>query len=98
AAEHTIAMLMALARKIPQAHHSLKNKQWDRKKYVGIELKGKTLGVVGLGRIGIEVATRAKGQRMKVIAYDPFLTEEKAKDLGVRYGTLEDVIRQADFI
>src|SRR5690625_390824 len=98
AAEHTIAMLMALARKIPQAHHSLKNKQWDRKKYVGIELKGKTLGVVGLGRIGIEVATRAKGQRMKVIAYDPFLTEEKAKDLGVRYGTLEEVMKQADFL
>lgn len=98
AAEHTIAMLMALARNIPQAYNSLKNKQWDRKSYVGVELKGKTLGVVGLGRIGVEVATRAKGQRMNVIAYDPFLTEEKADNLGIRKGTLEDVFKASDFI
>src|SRR5690625_2292560 len=72
AAEHTIAMLMALARDIPQAYHLLQHKEWDRKSYVGVELKGKALGIIGLGRIGTEVSARAIGQRMKVIAYDPF--------------------------
>jgi D-3-phosphoglycerate dehydrogenase len=98
AAEHTMAMLMALARKIPQAFHALKQERWDRKSHVGVELKGKTLGVVGLGRIGAEVAARAKGQRMNVIAYDPFLTAEKANHLGIDYGSVEDVLRAADFI
>lgn len=98
AAEHTIAMLMALARKIPQAFYALKHQKWDRKNHVGVELKGKVLGVIGLGRIGREVALRAKGQRMKVIAYDPFLTEEKAAQLGVINGSVEDIIKQADFI
>ncbi|WP_203247114.1 phosphoglycerate dehydrogenase [Sporosarcina beigongshangi] len=98
AAEHTIAMLMSLARKIPQAFNSLKNGQWDRKSFIGVELKNKTLGVVGLGRIGAEVAARAKGQRMSVIAYDPFLTEEKAKKMGITLGTVEEVLRAADFI
>jgi len=98
AAEHTIAMLTALARKIPQAYHALINKKWDRKTYVGVELKGKTLGVIGFGRIGIEVATRAKGQRMEVIAYDPFLTEEKADRIGVVAGTIDEVIKKADFL
>src|SRR5699024_5701664 len=67
AAEHTIAMMMSLARKIPQAYHSLKDGKWDRKSFIGVELKGKTLGIIGLGRIGTEVAVRTKGQRMKVI-------------------------------
>lgn len=98
AAEHTIAMLMALSRKIPQAYLALKNKKWDRKSHVGVELRGKTLGVVGLGRIGEEVARRAKGQRMEVIAYDPFLTEERAETLGVKFGTLDDVLAAGDFI
>jgi D-3-phosphoglycerate dehydrogenase / 2-oxoglutarate reductase len=98
AAEHTIAMLMALARKIPQAYLSLKNHKWDRKSFVGVELKGKTLGIIGLGRIGTEVAYRAKGQRLNVIAYDPYLTEEKAEKMGVEYGTLDDVLKKADFI
>ncbi|MBY7142802.1 phosphoglycerate dehydrogenase [Virgibacillus sp. NKC19-3] len=98
AAEHTMAMLMSLSRKIPQAFHALKHQQWDRKKYMGIELKNKTLGVVGLGRIGAEVASRAKGQRMNVIAYDPFLTAEKADKMGIDYGTLQDVLKAADFI
>ncbi|WP_149473449.1 phosphoglycerate dehydrogenase [Oceanobacillus polygoni] len=98
AAEHTIAMLMSLSRNIPQAYHALKHKKWDRKKYVGVELKNKTLGVVGLGRIGAEVAFRAKGQRMNVVAYDPFLTKERADKMGIGYGTLEEVIEQADFI
>ena len=98
AAEHTMAMLMALARKIPQAFASLKNQQWDRKSFIGVELKNKTLGIVGLGRIGAEVAARAKGQRMDVVAYDPFLTEEKAKKMGISCGSLEEVLQQADFI
>lgn len=90
AAEHTLAMIMSLSRNIPQAYHALKNHKWDRKKYVGVELKDKTLGVIGLGRIGTEVTTRAKGQRMNVIAYDPFLTPEKADKMGIGYGTVED--------
>ncbi|MFJ7973369.1 phosphoglycerate dehydrogenase [Psychrobacillus sp. NPDC096389] len=98
AAEHTVAMLMSLARNIPQAFHALKNQKWDRKAFIGVELKNKTLGVVGLGRIGAEVATRAKGQRMNVIAYDPFLTPEKAEKLGVQFGTIDEVISAADFI
>lgn len=98
AAEHTMAMIMTLSRKIPQAHNALKSQQWDRKKYIGVELKNKTLGVVGLGRIGTEVAHRAKGQRMNVMAYDPFLTEEKAEKLGITYGTIDQVLTAADFI
>ncbi|HEX5563421.1 MAG TPA: hydroxyacid dehydrogenase, partial [Sporosarcina sp.] len=98
AAEHTIAMLTALARKIPQAFNSLKNGEWDRKSFIGVELKNKTLGVIGLGRIGAEVTARAKGQRMNVIAYDPFLTEEKAQKMGIGFGTVDDVLEAADFI
>lgn len=98
AAEHTMAMLMSLARNIPQAHMSIKNKEWDRKSYIGVELRDKTLGIVGLGRIGSEVARRARGQRMKVIAYDPFFSEEKAEAMGIGYGALDDVLRNSDFI
>ncbi|GAA0595406.1 phosphoglycerate dehydrogenase [Virgibacillus siamensis] len=98
AAEHTMAMLMSLTRNIPQAFNALKNNEWNRKKYVGVEVKNKTLGVIGLGRIGTEVSSRAKGQRLNIIAYDPFLTEEKADNLGIRFGTVEDVLREADFI
>ncbi|TFJ91386.1 phosphoglycerate dehydrogenase [Lentibacillus salicampi] len=98
AAEHTMAMIMSLSRKIPQAHSGLKNHKWERSKYVGVEVKNKTLGIVGLGRIGTEVAYRAKGQRMNVIAYDPFLTEEKAEKMGIEYGELEDVLNKADYI
>ncbi|SDK22637.1 phosphoglycerate dehydrogenase [Sediminibacillus albus] len=98
AAEHTMAMIMSLARNIPQAYYALKNHKWDRKKYIGVELKNKTLGIVGLGRIGAEVAARAKGQRMNIKAYDPFLTEEKAEKMGIGYGTLQEVLQDADFI
>ncbi|MBH0230273.1 phosphoglycerate dehydrogenase [Halobacillus yeomjeoni] len=97
-AEHTMAMLMSLARNIPQAYHQLQQKKWERKKFVGVELKGKTLGIVGFGRIGNEVAQRAKGHRMNVIAFDPFLNEEKAEKAGVKHGELEDVLKQADFL
>ncbi|HLR64746.1 MAG TPA: phosphoglycerate dehydrogenase [Pseudogracilibacillus sp.] len=98
AAEHTMAMIMALSRNIPQAYLSIKEKKWERSKFVGVELRGKTLGVVGLGRIGAEVARRARGQRMNVIAYDPFLTEEQASNLGLEKGSLEEVVSKGDFI
>ncbi|WP_082232011.1 phosphoglycerate dehydrogenase [Halobacillus massiliensis] len=97
-AEHTMAMLMSLARNIPQAYHQLKQNRWERKKFVGVELKNKTLGIVGFGRIGREVAHRAKGHRMNVIAFDPFLTKEKAEKAGVQHGELEEVLQQADFL
>lgn len=98
AAEHTIAMMTSLARHIPQAYNSLKNGVWDRKSFVGVELKNKTLGVIGFGRIGVEVAYRAKGQRMEVMAYDPFLTEERAQKLGVTKATVEEICEACDFI
>ncbi|KGR79958.1 phosphoglycerate dehydrogenase [Ureibacillus manganicus] len=98
AAEHSIAMMTSLARHIPQAYNSLKNGVWDRKSFVGVELKNKTLGVIGFGRIGVEVAYRAKGQRMEIMAYDPFLTEERAQKLGVTKATVEEICEAADFI
>jgi len=97
-AEHSFAMLMAMARWIPQAHQDLKQGIWNRKKYVGVELNRKVLGIIGMGRIGAEVAKRAKAFNMKIVAYDPFVTEERAKQLGVTLGTIEDVMKQADFI
>ncbi|WP_313235380.1 phosphoglycerate dehydrogenase [Sporosarcina ureae] len=98
AAEHTVAMMMSMARKIPQAFNSLKNNKWDRKSFLGVELKDKTLGIIGLGRIGAEVARRARGQRMNVVAYDPYLTEDVAKKLGIEIGTVDEVLEVADFI
>lgn len=98
AAEHTIAMILTLSRNIPQAYFALKNGEWNRSKYIGTEVKDKTLGIVGLGKIGAEVAYRAKGQRMNVIAYDPFLTEEQAIKMGIGCGTLEEVLATSDFI
>jgi D-3-phosphoglycerate dehydrogenase / 2-oxoglutarate reductase len=98
AAEHTIAMMMAMSRNIPQANSSLKSKKWDRKKFMGVEVRGKTLGVVGLGRIGSEVAKRALGMEMIILAYDPFISAERAKDLGVELTTVEDIVRRADYI
>lgn len=96
--EHTFAMLMAMARKIPQAHTVLKNGKWDRKSYVGVELKHKTLGILGFGRIGSEVAHRAKAFGMNVLAYDPFLTRERAESLGVRMSTVDEIVEGSDFI
>jgi D-3-phosphoglycerate dehydrogenase len=98
AAEHTIAMMLSLSRKIPDANVSLKSGKWDRKKYMGVEVNGKVLGVVGLGRVGGEVAKRAKGLEMKVVAYDPFISEEKAKDLGISLASLNETLKVADFI
>ncbi len=97
-AEHTIAMLMALARNIPQATASLKAGKWEKKKFQGRELFRKTLGIIGLGRIGSIVAERAKGLKMQVIAYDPFVRPEIAEKLGVEVVSLEELYERADFI
>lgn len=97
-AEHAIAMMFALARQIPAADRSTQAGKWEKSKFMGVELFGKTLGVVGCGNIGTIVAERALGLRMKVIAFDPFLSDERAKDLGVEKVELEDLFRRADFI
>ncbi len=98
-AELSFAMLLNLARKVPQAHASMRAGGWNRKEFQGTEVCGKTLGVLGLGRIGSEVARRALGFGMKVIGYDPFLTEARAQALGVELAAdLDDVYREADFI
>ncbi|GJM80052.1 hypothetical protein HMSSN139_25480 [Paenibacillus sp. HMSSN-139] len=95
--EHAFAMMMALARHIPQAYAKTINGEWDRK-FLGVELRNKTLGVLGMGRIGSEVAKRAKAFGMDILGYDPFLTEDRAEKLGVKLATVDDIIRNADFI
>lgn len=99
AAEHTIALLLAVARNIPQAHATLSAGSWERERFAGIELAGKTLGVLGLGRIGWQVARRALGLGMRVVAYDPFVALERFRELGVEpAATPEDLYAQADVI
>ena len=99
AAEHTIALILALARNVPQAHGTVKAGGWDRARFAGIELAGKTLGVLGLGRIGREVARRAQGLGMQVVGYDPYVSAERFRDLGVEQAeTLDDVFSRADVI
>ena len=99
AAEHTIGLLVALSRNIPQAHAALKQGRWERGRYGGIELEGKTLGVLGFGRIGQQVARRALGLGMRVVAYDPFVSKERFRELGVeRVETPEEVYGAADFL
>ena len=98
-AELSFAMLLALARKVPQAHTSMAAGKWDRKLFQGTELLDKTLGILGMGRIGSEVAKRARAFGMRVIAYDPYLTEERAKGVGAEFAAeVDDVYRVADFI
>ena len=97
-AEHTMSLILALSRNIPQADLSTKAGKWERKKFMGVELYGKALGIVGLGRIGAEVAKRAASFGMKVITYDPFLSLEKAKELGVESVEVKDVFKRADYI
>ena len=98
-AELSFAMLLSLARKVPQAHATMVGGKWDRKLFQGVELAGKTLGVLGMGRIGTEVAKRAIAFGMRVIAYDPYLTEERAKAIGAEFAaSLDDVYLNADFI
>ncbi len=98
AAELAFALILALVRKVPAADRSMKAGEWDRKSFQGTELYGKTLGLVGAGRIGGEVAKRARAFGTRVVAYDPFLTPEKASELDIELGTLEEVLRRADVI
>lgn len=98
AAEHAFALLLAQARNIPQAHAALVAGRWERSKWEGVELHGKTLGVVGLGRIGALVAQRAMAFGMHIVAYDPYVTEERARRMGVSLLTLDDLVAIADFI
>lgn len=98
AAEHSCAMLLALARNIPFAHESMHRGEWKRSKYTGVELNGKVLGIIGVGRVGGEVARRMKAFNMTMIGYDPFLPKDVADSLGVRLTTLEEVITTADFM
>jgi len=97
-AEHTMSMLMALARRIPQADASLRSGLWERSKFVGTELFGKTLGIVGMGKIGTEVAKRAQSFGMHIIAFDPFLSNERAQQLEVQMTDLKHLYTEADFI
>ena len=98
AAEHAISMMMSLARNIPQATASMKAGKWEKKSFMGREVTGKTLGIVGIGRIGSIVASRAQGLQMKVIAYDPFMPRELVEKLGVERLDLLELARRADFI
>jgi D-3-phosphoglycerate dehydrogenase len=96
--EHTLALMMALARHVPQAAASLKSGRWERNKFVGVELCNKTVGVIGLGNVGRIVAERAGGLRMKVLGYDPFITPENIAKMGVEPASLEDIFSKSDFI
>jgi D-3-phosphoglycerate dehydrogenase len=97
-AEHAITLMLALARQIPQADASTQAGKWEKNRFMGVEITGKTLGVIGCGNIGSIVAERAIGLKMKVIAYDPFLSPERAMDLGVEKVDLDELLRRADFI
>ncbi len=97
-AEHTLSMILALSRTIPQANASMKKGEWKRSKFMGVELYTKTLGIVGFGRIGSEVAKRALSFGMKVLAFDPFLNRQVAESLGVEVGELKDIFARADYI
>ncbi len=97
-AEHTITLLLSLARRIPQAHSSIKSGKWERNKYKGVEVHGKTIGLVGLGNIGKLVAERAMGLKMKAIAYDPYLSKEAAKKLSIELVSLDELFRRSDVI
>jgi len=98
ASEHTVALMMALSRHIPTADASMKAGRWDRNKFLGSELFNKTLGVVGLGKIGSRVAQTAQALGMKVIAFDPFMSAERARELNVRVVTLDEIWAEADYI
>src|SRR6266403_2125082 len=97
-AEHAIALMFALARQLPAADRSTQSGKWEKARFMGVELAGKTLGVIGCGNIGSIVANRAIGLHMKVVAYDPFLSPERAVELGVEKVELDELLRRADFI
>jgi D-3-phosphoglycerate dehydrogenase / 2-oxoglutarate reductase len=98
AAEHTIAMLMALARHIPAANSSTKAGKWEKSRFLGVEVRNKILGIIGLGKVGTEVARRAQGLEMQVIAFDPYVAPEQARKLDVSMLSMEEVLQQADFV
>ncbi len=93
AAEHTIALMLSLSRYIPQANASLKGGKWERQRFMGVEVRGKTLGIIGLGQIGSEVARRARGLEMRVLANDPFVSDERAQSLIVEMVSLEELLQ-----
>lgn len=97
-AEHTISMMLSLARKIPQATASMKDGKWEKKRFMGSEVSNKTLGIVGIGRVGSIVANRALGLTMEVMAYDPFISQEAAEKMGITLAPLDEVLRKADFV
>ncbi|MFQ5971633.1 MAG: hydroxyacid dehydrogenase, partial [Alphaproteobacteria bacterium] len=97
-AEHAVAMMMALARQIPAADQSTRAGRWEKSRFVGVELAGKTLGVIGCGNVGSIVAERALALRMKVVAYDPYLGEERADELGTQKVDLDTLLARADII
>src|SRR5208282_488116 len=97
-AEHTITLMLSLARQIPEADASTRAGKWEKNKFLGVEIFGKTLGIIGCGNIGSIVADRALGMKMKVIAYDPYLSDERALNLGVEKVELDELMRRADFI
>ncbi|HWW48935.1 MAG TPA: phosphoglycerate dehydrogenase [Xanthobacteraceae bacterium] len=97
-AEHAVTLMLSLAREIPQADASTQAGKWEKNRFMGVEITGKTLGVIGCGNIGAIVADRALGLKMKVVAYDPFLSPERAKDIGVEKVELDDLLKRADFI
>ena len=98
ATEHTMAMMLSMSRNIPIANETTQKGEWNRKKYTGVELRGKTLGIIGMGRIGSGVAKRAMAFDMDVIGYDPYLNEERAKALDVKVVSLDELIEKSDFI
>ncbi|MBE0430825.1 MAG: phosphoglycerate dehydrogenase [Dehalococcoidia bacterium] len=97
-AEHTMALMLALARNVPQANSRLKSGKWQREDMVGTELRNKTLGIIGLGKIGSQVAERARGFEMRIIAHDPFVSEDYARNLEVDLVSLDQLLSEADFI
>ena len=98
ATEHTCAMLLATTRHIPQAHNSLMSGEWNRKKYTGVQLQNKTLGIIGVGRIGSRVAKRMQAFEMRTIGYDPYISKERARQLGVELVDLDTLLKESDFI
>src|SRR5205823_5571708 len=98
AAEHTIAMLMALARHLPAANASMKAGKWEKSRFLGIEVRNKVLGIIGLGKVGTEVARRALGLEMQILAFDPYVAPEQARKLDVTMLSMEEVLKQADFV
>lgn len=98
AAEHTVAMMLSLARRIPQADASMRKGRWERSKFIGVQVVGKTLGVIGLGRVGSDVARKARGLGMKIVGTDPFLSPARAREMGIEFLVLDKVLAQADFL